>query len=309
MFPRADHGWKRRPALLRLEDVGPGGSFRTADDLGRLRAVFEYLKFQNVPYHVALIPRWISLQPDGSWYDKGIDALYPDKYMRGFLALMQKTQREGALFGAHGYTHQYGDRKMPDDDQDSGTGSEFNVKGASVTTTPSYTVDRITRSLFAFQKAGLYPHFWESPHYNHTLEQEAIFERFRRVIYQSDVRGRAGENAYLSETGVVYIPTPLGYIHEQNSIDQVLSKLPTFRGVASIFYHPFLEFLYLEPVKDAAGHSVIREELPVYRYKPGEESPLQRLVKGFREHGLHWVSLYELVPQVSRHSQSIIGGR
>lgn len=293
---RSDKVIASRPALLRLEDVGPGGAYATIEDLGRLRAIFEYLRIHRVPFHIALIPRWIRLQANQSWYNKGIDDLYPDDYVRKFNGLMLDTQQDGALFGMHGYTHQYGKKKMEEDNQDSAIGFEFDVKEAPVTSTAAYAVDRITRSLTAFRLAGLYPHFWESPHYRHSLEQERIFARYMPVIYQSDVLQRAEDKVYVSESGTSFIPTPLGYINEQNTVDQVLSQLDGWKGLASLFYHPFLEFSFLEPQTDFAGHSAFVDGLPVYRYKSRQHSNLHKLIRGFRQKGYHWVSIHSILP-------------
>lgn len=308
-----------RPALLRLEDVGPGGPYRTLDDLGKLRAVFSYLLEAAVPFHVALIPRWKNIEPDGSWYEKGIDDPRPDDFLRKWIQVMQAAERRGAIIGMHGYTHQYGNQKRQDQNQDTGAGSEFNVAGAPQTKTASYALERFSKSLAAFKKAGLYPAFWESPHYNDTQEQEDIFESLISVLYQPDIKQRAAATYYVTETGSVYIPTPLDYIHATNTVEQILGKLPSLRELASVFYHPYLEFPFLEPVAEhtantgkigpigntkvigdigqhGSKHPVLKDGIPVYQYRTGSESDLQRLVKGFQQHGYRFVSFYEILP-------------
>ncbi|WP_018131566.1 DUF2334 domain-containing protein [Effusibacillus pohliae] len=297
MLVRSETFANMRPALLRLEDVGPGGPYRTLEDLGRLRAVFEYLFAERVPFHVALIPRWKNIESDGSWYEKGIDDPYPDEYLRKLIGLLQTAQKQGALFGMHGYTHQYGNRKMKDDNQDTATGFEFDIKNAPETKTPAYAVQRVTKSWAAFRRAGLYPHFWESPHYTHTRQQERIFELFSRVIYQPDVEGRAATNVFMSETGVFYIPTPLGYIDERNTVERVLSRLEGFDGLASLFYHPFREFPFLERATGQTGKPVFRNGLPVFQYRRDTQSDLQKLIHGFRQRGFDWVPLYYVLPK------------
>ncbi|WP_018132231.1 DUF2334 domain-containing protein [Effusibacillus pohliae] len=303
--------WGKRRAMLRLEDIGPGGSYATPDELGRLRAVFEYLEEQQIPFHVAVIPRWKNLRPDGTWYEKGIDDPNPDETVRQFVRLLQDAQRHGAVLGMHGYTHQYGSGKMPNNNQDTGTGAEFDVKGAPETAASSYAAERIRKSLAAFEKNGLQPGFWESPHYRDTREQEAVFRSFMGVLYQPDFwspRSLFDLNVYDNENvygrtslGSVYVPAPLGYIRGQQGVDKVLGKLPTYRGLASLFYHPFLEYPFLQVVTDASGRPVMRDGLPVYRYKPGETSYLHRLVEGFKQNGYQWVSLHQVVPFSPAH--------
>ncbi|BCJ86642.1 DUF2334 domain-containing protein [Effusibacillus dendaii] len=285
-----------RPALLRLEDIGPGGSYRTLEGLGKLRTVLEYLSDQKVPFHIALIPRWIQIDSDGNRYEKGIDDSQPDSYTRTFLSLIKSVQQRGALLGMHGYTHQYGEEKRPDDNQDSAIGFEFNVKDAPVTATAAYAAERIQKSLAAFRKTDLYPHFWETPHYWQTPEQEQTFQRFHRILYQSDTAGRAENRPYVTKEGTVFIPTPLFYIHEQNTVEQVLAQLEDRHVFASMFYHSFLEFPFLESVTGPDGKILQRDGLPVYRYRTGQVSNLQRLVHGFRQRGFYWTNLYDVLP-------------
>ena len=306
-FPNQD----KHHALLRLEDVSPGGSYATLDDLGKLRAVFEYLQDENIPFQVATIPRSKLWQENGTWYEKGIDDPNPDEHLQKFIHLLKNAQDHGAILGMHGYTHQYGDTKRGDNNQDTGTGFEFNVKGAPETATVDYAADKISKSLVAFEKNGLVPGFWESPHYQDTRQQEEVFRSFMGILYQPNFRSLRSlkdlnvyeeENQYGRTTlGSVYVPAPLRYINDGNTADRVLNKLDNYRGLASMFYHPFLEFPSLEPVLDANGAQQQRDGLPVYRYKAGAPSDLHRLVDGFRSKGYRWVSLYDVVPFSPAH--------
>lgn len=305
-FPNQD----KHHAMLRLEDVS-SGAYATLDDLGKLRAVFEYLQDQKVPFQVATIPRSKLWQADGTWYEKGIDDPNPDEQLQKFIKLLKSAQDHGAVLGMHGYTHQYGDTKRSDNNQDTGTGFEFNVKGAPETATVDYAAGKISQSLVAFEKNGLVPGFWESPHYQDTRQQEEVFRSFAGILYQPDFRSLRSlkdlnvyetENQYGRTTlGSVYVPAPLKYIYDGNTANDVLKKLDTYRGLGSMFYHPFLEFPSLEPVKDANGKPQQRDGLPVYRYKAGTTSDLHRLVEGFRSKGYNWVSLYDVVPFSPAH--------
>ncbi|BCJ85633.1 DUF2334 domain-containing protein [Effusibacillus dendaii] len=308
----------KRHAMLRLEDVGPGGNYSTLDDLGRLRAIFEYLEKEQVPFHVAVIPRWKYLQPNGTWYEKGIDDQNPDLQVKKFIELLQDAETHGAVLGMHGYTHQYGDHKMDNNNQDTGIGAEFHVKGAPQTDQVAYAADRITKSLAAFDKAGLQPGFWESPHYNDTREQEQVFRSFMGILYQPDfysLRSLKDLNVYESENhysrntlGSVYIPAPLKYIHDKDNVEKVLAELPTYQGLASLYYHPFLEYPYLEPEKDSTGKPLIRDGLPVYTYKAGVQSNLQRLINGVKQQGFRWVSIHDAVPFSPAHRIDLPSG-
>lgn len=298
--------------MLRLEDVGPGGSYSTLEDLGKLRAVFQYLHDQHVPFHVATIPRAVFISEDGTRYDKGIDDGNPDEFVRYFIQVLKNAQdRQGALLGMHGYTHQYGNQYRADSWQNTGAGFEFDVKDAPETAEPSYAVERITKSLAAFEKAELTPHFWESPHYNDSREQEEIFRSFMGVLYQPDLRSlRSLKDLNVYEDlnsygrpslGSVYVPAPLRYIHDTASVDGVLQKLNTYKGLAAMYYHPYLEFPLLESVLDGDGKPVIQDGIPLYRYKAEADSNLHHLVGGFREREFRWVSIHDVVPFSPAH--------
>jgi hypothetical protein len=300
---------EKRWALLRLEDVGPGGTYRTLDDLGKLRAVLSYLYVEQVPYQIAVVPRWKNLQSDGTWYNKGIDDPCSDVELEKFLLILREASHRGAVLGMHGYSHQYGDTKRENGEQDSGIGFEFHVAGAPESDTPAYAEERLKKSLSAFRYAGIEPAFWESPHYWHLPEQEMVFQSSIGLIYQSSVEApeqreilfKEQENAYGKRTlGSVFVPTPLGYIHEENTVEQVLAGLSNLQGPASLFFHPFLEFPSLQAARDPRGNTIMDQGIPVYVYKD-ENSPLQRVVNGFRKRGFQWASLHAWVPFTPAH--------
>ncbi|MCX7571158.1 DUF2334 domain-containing protein [Tumebacillus sp. DT12] len=306
-FPNHD----KQHAMLRLEDVGPGGSYETPDDLGKLRAIFDYLYEAKVPYHVTVISRSKHLQADGTWYDKGIDDPTPDENVRQFIRLLRTAEGRGAVLGMHGYSHQYGDRERSDANHITGTGNEFNIEDAPETQTAAYASDRINKSLHAFQKAGFTPAFFEAPHYHDTREQEEVFRSHIGILYQPDFRSlRALKDISVYETinvhgrttlGSVYVPAPLKYIANNDSVAKVLDRLDTYKGLGAMYYHPFLEFHFLEPVLDDSGQPVLRDGLPEYRYKADTPSVLHTLVEGFREHGYEWRSLHDIVPFTPAH--------
>ncbi|HEU4965549.1 MAG TPA: DUF2334 domain-containing protein [Bacilli bacterium] len=306
-FPNTD----RHHALLRLEDISPGASYSSPEGLGRLRAVMEYLEQEQVPYHIALISRAKTLQKDGTWFEKGIDDPQPDEHVRQFITLLQQAERKGAVIGMHGYSHQYGDKQMPGNNQNTGTGFEFDVENEPETATAPYARERISKSLNAFEQAHLTPAFWESPHYHDTREQEEVFRSYVGLLYQPDwhsLRSLRDLNVYEDENttgrttlGSVYIPAPLSYVQNAESVTKILDRLPTYRGLAAMFYHPFLEFPFLEPVLDDQGRPVLQDGIPEYRYKADSVSHLHKLVAGFREENYRWMTLYDIVPFSPAH--------
>ncbi|ARU59894.1 hypothetical protein CBW65_01585 [Tumebacillus avium] len=305
-FPSHD----KHQALLRLEDVSPGGKYATLDDLGRLRAVFEYLQAEDVPFHLAVISR-SKLWKDGAWVEKGIDDPNPDEHLQKFKELLQKAQQNGAVLGMHGYTHQYGDVKRGDGWHDTGVGYEFAIEDAPETSTVPYAVEKISKSLAAFEKAGLTPAFWESPHYQDTREQEEAFRSFMGVLYQPDYFSLKSfkdqvvyqdENLYGETTlGSVYVPAPLSYVTGPKDVERILEKTEHFQGLGAVFYHSFKEYDALEAVTGTDGKPLIRDGLPVYQYKQGSNTQLQQIVHGMREQGWTWLSLHDVLPFSPAH--------
>ncbi|WP_096466359.1 DUF2334 domain-containing protein [Aneurinibacillus soli] len=307
--------YNKGAALLRLEDIAPGSPYRSPDELGRLRAVFTYLQEQHVPFSVAVIPRAIFIGRDGSRYDRGFDDEKPAENVRQLARLLRDAQGKGAVLGMHGYTHQYGDKPLQDGTQNTGVGFEFNVAGVPDTKTTSYAAERIEKSLRAFDRVGLVPAFWESPHYTDTRAQEEVFRSYMGILYQPDFRSLVSlrdmnvyetNNTYRKVTsGSVYVPAPLSYVHDGHSSAAIVRKLQTYKGLASVFYHPYLEFEHMEPIHRPDGTQVMQDGLPLYRYRIGETSDLQQLVAGVRKSGFTWMSLHEVVPFTPAHRLSL----
>ncbi|HZG76962.1 MAG TPA: DUF2334 domain-containing protein [Paenibacillus sp.] len=307
-FPNKDKGH----AMLRLEDVGPGGDYGSLEGLGKLRAVLEYIHAEDIPYHVAVIPRRIGVEQDGSWTERGIDDPNPDDVVRGFVRLLQDAQRNGGVLGMHGYSHQYGAETRADGGHLSGTGNEFKVEGASVTNDPDYAAARIASSLAAFAGAGLQPAFWESPHYKDTREQEKVLRSYVGILYEPDFWSlrslkdlvmHESVNTYGEESlGSVYVPAPFRYVGDAAAVDRMLEKARDDDGLASFYLHPFKEFDFLEPVLGPDGRQTSRDGLPEFRYgERGEASYLHRLADGFAAEGYRFMSLHDIVPYTPAH--------
>ncbi|WP_246183408.1 DUF2334 domain-containing protein [Paenibacillus methanolicus] len=293
-------------AMLRLEDIEPGGEYGTPEGLGKLRAVLDELDSLNIPFHMTVISRSIHEEDDGTWTERGIDDHSPDAFTARFIRLLQTAQKRGAVLGMHGYTHQYGSETRDDDNHISGLAREFKVPGADETFEPGYAAERIERSLEAFRKAGLTPAFWESPHYKDTREQEEVFRSYIGVLYEPDlysIRTFRDFNVYESmntyggiTNGSVYVPAPLGYLTDDASVDRLLKKTDGYDGLASLYFHPFLEFKHLEAATDEQGQTMYRDGLPVYRYRSNEPTLLHRLVAGLSGQGYRFIRLHDAVP-------------
>lgn len=293
-------------AMMRLEDIGPGGQYGSPEQLGKLRAVFEYLREEGVTYHLAVIPRWIDIPKDGPRYDLRLDDP-ADPYAASFRRVLREAVDGGATLGMHGYTHQVGDVRRDDGHQESGIGNEFNVEDLKETKTAGFAERRIKEGLAIFTNIGLKPQFWEAPHYHTTAEQDRMFRSYFGLHYQADVQTNRNapavqytsgrNNGYGASTlGAAYVPTPLDYIPSNKDEKMILDRMGKSGMVTSFFFHPFLEFKYMEKVTDADGEPALRDGLPEYRYAGSGKSLLHKLVSGLKAKGYTFYSIQDYVP-------------
>ncbi|MCL6611288.1 MAG: DUF2334 domain-containing protein [Peptococcaceae bacterium] len=288
--PSLHQGRPVKPALLRLEDVGPGGLYQSEESLEKLGVIAEFLQQEGVPFHVALIPRFVIPQ-------KGYDVSIADDtpYARKFVTVIKDMQARGAIVGVHGYTHQSGNAA-------SGLGFEFfdRSRNPGVPDTYGYAGDRIGAAMNLFEKAGVTPGFWETPHYTASARQYPAFEEQAGLLYENFYRGvvtyreRVFDVAGPGSRGFVIVPTPLGYIGGDVGIEKMLGYLDRVGDtqLASFFYHPFREFGYISQTKNDRGE---------IQYVYDRNSPLHRLIKLIKERGYAFVSVYSLVGFVPSH--------
>lgn len=244
-----------RTAVLRLEDVGPGGAYKSAADLAKLRVIADYLYGKGVPFHVALIPRFIEL----GW-DRDIAAPAAAEF-RATLAYMRQR---GASIGLHGYTHQFMGGT-------SGDGSEFGVcpflgmpcstsgscagsHGMTAECPPideggdmpdyrlrpffyqSWVSVRLSAALASLGSAGLDVDWFEAPHYHGSPTQRLLMEGWSGLIFEprpysilpqpvEPDPGGQRKTVFVADhdvnsnsqtsRGAVYVPAPLGYVWDQ----------------------------------------------------------------------------------------------
>ncbi|MDF2714587.1 MAG: repeat protein [Paenibacillus sp.] len=283
--------------------------------MGKLRAVLELLKERGVRYQVAVIPRWINVAKDGTRYDVAIDEV-DNEYVRSFDALLQEASRSGAVIGMHGYTHQVGDTYRPDGHQESGFGNEFYMPDVKDSMTTQYASQRIIEGAEKFRRIGLFPYFWEAPHYRTLPEQDAVFRNYFGLHFQANVQENrnalqpqysTGRNTgYGSPSlGAIYVPTPLSYIPYNRDVDIITNQLNKSDKLPALFFHPFLEFKHLLPVMDEDGEPVLKDGLPLYRYPAGEKSPMQKLLPRLAEKGFSFISITDFIPFVPAHSMKV----
>lgn len=292
--------------MFRLEDIGPGGYYSSLEGLGKLRAVLDYLDEKHVQFAMAVVPRWINMTEDGTRYDKSIDQL-DDTYIQAFNNVIKEASEHRGTIGMHGYTHQAGEVHRDDGQHASGVGNEFNVSDLPETKTTAFAESRVKEGWGRFRKAGITPHFWEAPHYHTAPEQDKVFRSYFGLLYQPDVtidpnppvaryENIVNKGYGSTSLGSVYVPTTLSYIPMGKDEKFILNQLGVAERIYSFFYHPFLEFSYLEPELDEFGIPVVRDGIPAYQYTGENKSVLQKLISQIQLKGYPFYSIHDYVP-------------
>ncbi|MDX3656516.1 polysaccharide deacetylase family protein [Streptomyces sp. ID05-26A] len=270
----------RKRALVRIEDVGPDA------DPNELRAIADYLKAQNVPFTIAVYPRYENpLGADNNGVPEAANLAQKPQVVS---ALRYMTQRGGTIL-MHGYTHQFGKAVNPYDGR---SGNDFEFYMAHVNENDSVIYDgpvpgdsaawmqgRINSATTAFALAGFAkPAIFEPPHYaasavDYQVIQQNFGKRYDRGLYFGGYcpGGACGTGTpqydkiygqyfpYLVRDiyGSVVAPEAVGNV-EPEPFNNHPARLPADLvktanqlkvvddGVASFFYHPYLGTGYLQ---------------------------------------------------------------
>ncbi len=288
-----------RNALIRLEDVGPGGPYNSTESLKKLRIIADYLKSERVPFHISLIPHFID-PPAG--HSKSIDML-DDPYVRLFNDTINYMDQcsSGRTVGMHGYTHQFsnsisaiGDEFFsaectencpPDDSPD--------ALSDRITFMNSYASSRMKAGYECFKKSDITLSWGLStPHYTASNIQREIMEAWAGIFYENNPWTNDFKRISIIDRdspfyrGVIYIPTPLYYVDGMRAEETIAGIIDALDGygegeLASFFYHPFLEFSFIELAGSGCTYA--------------ENSYLKRLIRAFKERGFTFVSMINLV--------------
>jgi hypothetical protein len=276
----------RHQMLVRLEDVGP------ATDPVQLRQIGDLLSADRIPFSIALYPVYVgpvTQHPRARFSLKDRPQLVEAiKYMLA----------KGGTLILHGYTHQLGDKRNPNNGE-GGQDYEFlrvhyNAQhavvydGAPATNAAAWTRHRIGMALAAIRAAGLpRPEFWQFPEYGGTPAEYRVaasefLARTDRGNYAQGWPGHAKLETLTEQSppylvrdvyGGPVLPETLGYIARPSqgasgpgSVRFLLAaaaaqKAAVRDNVAGFYYHPFLG-----------------------------TGPLRRLVDGLRHEGYGFVS-------------------
>lgn len=245
-------------ALIRFEDVTADQRYATSESLEKMRIIFDYCYSRNIPMHLGWVPRYIDPI-------KKIDNAPADNYSfhnADFVYTLDYFTDKNGFVGLHGYTHQFGNEV-------SLSGIEFNSSRNNTEASVRKILDTAVDNA---KKLDIPICFFESPHYAATPFQKKIFEQYFNNIYEYKTFYMEQQISKVTrgDRVITYIPTPLGYLGGKSEINYMLGKIEALEDdtLASLFYHPSIEFDSIKIKKDANGY-------PYYTYS--ENSPLKRI--------------------------------
>lgn len=263
-----------RTALIRFEDVTAGDEYLDSDNLEKFRIVADYMFSTGVPFHIAWIPRFVD-PPNGIDNDISKDYSMPNS---NFLFTIEYLLNRNGVIGLHGYTHQHGKEVSAD-------GTEFNEKRNN---DEKSIRKRVEAAINMAKRLELPVKFFESPHYAATQFQQSIFEQYFDVIYE-DYVGIWGRKIVKSPRNhrTLYIPTPLGYVEDKDGTKKMIDRINHLSEatLASLFYHPNIEFEYITLQNDTSGY-------PISNYS--ENSSLHRIVKALYDKRCSFAKITDL---------------
>lgn len=253
------------PGYLRLEDVHP------LADADQLQEIADYLKSENIPYMIAVIP--IYTDPE-----TGREYRFSDN--KKLTSVLQEMQDDGASIVLHGYTHQFrssetgegfefwdvennmpiyhgeNEEVNPKTEEDFESPEEFEAYNQeNLDYERAYIEDRIESGIDELAKYELYPLAFEAPHY--TMSQngyEVLSDYFSTYVGQVQMSDEnweimrpiptVGQPTYLH--GMTLYPETMGYVQpdEPDAVDIMMKNAEKYQftdgGVTSAFYHPYL---------------------------------------------------------------------
>jgi len=227
---------QERKALLRLEDIS------VENDIDELHKVADYLYDRHVPFQISLIPIFRDPENNSEIYLSDRPA---------FVRAIKYMVSKGGLVVMHGVYHQYRGKSADDyefwDDQ-----GQKPIQGDS----PQLVEQRLRLGLEECFKNGIYPVTWETPHYAASDVDYQTIARYFNSSYETVLSmgntdsGHSFPFTSVDRFGRFIIPEDLGYISKESpdpdGIVAAADRLQVVRdGVASFFFHPWLDLKYL----------------------------------------------------------------
>lgn len=270
-------------ALIRLEDITAGGTYKSVESLEKLRIVSDYLYEEKIPFHIAWIPRYINPSLN---IDNDPSEMY-SMYNADFIFTMDYLIDRNGIIGLHGYTHQYGNTESVE-------GIEFHRnKYDNIPYDKEYAQDRVNKALEISKKLDFKCAFFEAPHYAILPNQLEVIEKNFKYIYEPYSKdGGVTESKYVfrnNSTGksIIYIPTPLNYIDGKSDCDNMITRIHNLNRnfIASFFYHPYIEFSDIKTYREKDGY-------PSYDYD--KKSVLHKIINKFKDDKYKFCTINEM---------------
>jgi hypothetical protein len=266
-----------KPALIRIEDISAGHLYNQPEALEKLRIITDYLYAENVPFHVAWVPKFIDPRPNSLLEN---DLSQQNSMLNAdFVYTLDYMFNKKGLIGLHGYTHQYEDTVTL-------CGTEFHVQANDgIPETNYYVQKRINLAIEAANKLNIPYSFFEVPHYAIESDGLKVLEENFNVLYQSN----PGEPSKVANVNngdhyTKYVPTPLNYVNGKNDVPGMIQRINNLgeSTLASFYYHPLLEFSEIQLSKEKDGY-------PLYNYN--QTSILHQIIGLFKEKGYKFVTI------------------
>lgn len=267
----------RHRALVRIEDVGPNS------DPADLRAVADYLSQRQVPFTVGVFSEY--RDPRGENSD-GVPEVKRLRDAPEVVNALKYMRSKGGTLIMHGYTHQYSDVPNPYGAA-SGDDFEFfrahvdgkdyvRLDGPVLEDSAKWAGDRIDAAYDEFSAAGLdQPTMFEFPHYagsrtDYAVVAAKVGPRYDRGMYFPGLLsgGTVDHSRQIGQLfpypvrdvyGSAVVPENLGNVaveeynhHTSRRPADILGSarrnLVVRDGVASFFFHPFLDIRHLRQI-------------------------------------------------------------
>lgn len=241
---RIRHAYRKK-ALVRIEDVD------AEDDPDRLKAIADYLYSVNVPFSVAVVPRFTD--PLGATGPVRTIDLNDRPLIVDALKYMEAR---GGVILMHGFTHQYDSVANPFNGV-SGSDAEFYIQRfvngqiKSLSPVPndsaSFARDRVNSANNIFLASGFAkPKIWVTPNYIASHTDYFLFGEMFSALYERLPSAYFPYMLYTSNHHVRMIPENLGFIipgqvPPSTIISRADKNLVVRDGFASFFFHPEFE--------------------------------------------------------------------
>ncbi len=268
---------ERHRALVRIEDVN------ATSDPNELKAIADYLRKQNVPFSVAVIPYYSD--PLGAYSDNGQPEAIPLKNAPEVVAALKYMQSQGGTLLMHGYTHQHSTHANP---YSGASADDFEfwlshiddqnwvrLDGPVPEDSATWTAGRISAAFSEFAAAGLpSPTIFEYPHYAGSGVDSRTIQRSFGTVYHrgfyfsgglsgadnpSIVVGQFFPYAVRDVYGWVVVPENIGN-YEPLPANNIPPRLPSDLlantlaakvvrdGFASFYFHPYYPVSVLKQI-------------------------------------------------------------